>query len=118
MKRCINLDFGTYQLKADLYDTPIADQFIKILPVEIMLEYWGEEAYGCIKVDLGKENPLSDIPKGGIAYSQKGNHLCLFFGQSPAWPVDLIGKIQDDQWKRLKNYPKPDSVKISLEHTQ
>jgi hypothetical protein len=58
-----------------------------------------------IELDFGNfslEAELFDsILPGGIAYSSTGNYLCIFFGQDPAWPVEYIGKIEDDQWKIL-----------------
>jgi len=36
-----------------------------------------------------------------LAYTNKGNYLCVFYGQTPAWPVEFIGQIIDDQWKQL-----------------
>ena len=42
------------------------------------------------------------IPPGGLAYSLQGSYLCVFFGQTPAWPVDYFGQI-DEGWDVLRN---------------
>lgn len=99
----IMLDFMEFSLCAKLFDTLIADRFYKILPVGIDLVAWGKEFYGDTGADLGAENPVDRIPPGGIAYTNQGNYLCIFFGQNPAWPVEHIGQIERDSWKRLVN---------------
>ena len=52
--------------------------------------------YGSIGKDFGTEDPVSTIPSGGLAYTNRGNYLCIFYGQTPAWPVEYIGNIIDD----------------------
>ncbi len=73
---------------------------------------WGEELYGSIGVDLGEANPVEAIPPGGIAYTNQGNYVCIFFGQTPAWAVEHIGQVADDQWKSLVENPGSVSVVI------
>lgn len=109
----IELDFGSVVLSARLFDTNIAQKFLRNLPVTVSLMQWGEEFYGSIGVDLGEEHPVENIPPGGIAYTNNGNYVCIFFGQRPAWAVEHIGQIGDDQWPRLREIPDCRSVKIS-----
>jgi hypothetical protein len=97
----IELEFGSVVLSARLFDTAIAKKFLRNLPVTVSLMQWGDEFYGSIGVDLGEENPVEEIPPGGIAYTNNGNYVCIFFGQRPAWAVEHIGQIGDDQWRRL-----------------
>ena len=101
MKKIL-LDFGTLQLKAELFDTAIAEKFYACLPITISLTKWGGELYGGINRSLGAEAPVPEIPEGGLAYSTNGDYLCIFFGQTPAWPVEFIGKIEGDGWKALQ----------------
>jgi hypothetical protein len=108
----IKLEFGAVVLYAKLFDTDIAGKFLRHLPVTVNLMQWGEEFYGSIGVDLGEENPVEDIPPGGIAYTRSGNYVCIFFGQRPAWAVEHIGQIADDQWQRLREIPDCRSVTI------
>ena len=96
--RKIELNFGSFALEAELFDTAIAERFAAKLPCRVNLTPWGEELYGSIGVDLGEENPVAEILPGGLAYTNKGHFFCVFFGQSPAWPVEHIGKICGDQW--------------------
>ena len=108
----IELDFGSVVLGARLFETAIAKNFLQHLPVRVNLMQWGEEFYGSIGVDLGAENPVDTIPPGGLAYTNSGNYVCIFFGQRPAWAVEHIGQIADDQWSRLREIPGCRSVTI------
>ena len=97
----IKLDFGILVLEAELFNNNIAKKFADNLPYAINLTQWGNELYGSIDVDLGVEDPIPAIPPGGIAYTNNGNYLCVFYGQTPAWPVEYIGQIKNDEWKKL-----------------
>ena len=91
----IELDYGNLKLKAELFDTEIAAAFYNKLPKTVSLTHWGQEMYGSIGVDLGTESPVSEIPPGGLAYTNQGNYLCIFYGQNPAWSVEHIGRLTD-----------------------
>jgi uncharacterized protein len=108
------LDFGAFSLEAELFDTAIAQRFKQHLPCQVRLMQWGNELYGSVGKDLGEENPVPDIPPGGIAYTRQGNYVCIFFGQTPAWTVEHIGQIKGDQWKMLVKNPSQDSVRIQF----
>lgn len=104
MNQKIVLDFNVITLDAELFDTNIATRFYERLPYEVELTSWGNELYGSIGLDLGKENPIAEIPEGGIAYTNRGNLVCVFYGQSPAWKVEHIGSIIGNTWKALEEY--------------
>ena len=97
----IELDFGAFVCGAELFATPPAARFVECLPCTISCTRWGNELYGPIGHDLGEYAPVTEIPPGGIAYSNSGTYLCIFFGQTPAWPVEHIGGISGDGWKEL-----------------
>ncbi len=99
--KVIELNFGSFALQAELFDNQIAKSFGDKLPYSVDLIQWGKELYGSINLDLGEDNPIPIIPPGGLAYTNNGNYLCIFFGQTPAWPVEYIGKINDEDWKIL-----------------
>lgn len=96
----IIFDFGDIQLEAELFKTRIADKLIEELPREMKLTHWGQEMYGCIDINMGVEEPVDEVPPGGIAYTNNGNYLCLFYGQKPAWPVEHIGRLTGN-WREL-----------------
>lgn len=100
--RRVLLDFGKLQLHAEIFPGPVGDRFLEALPCGITLQHWGEESYGSIGVDLGENNPLPEILPGGLAYTERGRYLCIFYGQRPAWPVEYIGRIMDD-WRVLRD---------------
>jgi len=110
----IALDFGAFVLDAVLFDTAVANSFAQHLPYNVRLLQWGSELYGATGKDLGEEHPVTQIPSGGIAYTNKGNYVCIFFGQTPAWAVEHIGQILNDQWKTLVENPSQESVVIRL----
>ena len=103
MSHQIILDFGTFELTAELFDLPVCDALVKILPATIDLTSWGGELYGPLAVSFNEKGKLVPaIPPGGMAYSYRGPYLCIFFGQRPAWPVEHIGNIEGKEWERLK----------------
>ncbi len=101
MKKTIILKFDNFQLEAELFESNIANEFYDHLPYEIQLTQWGNEMYGSIGINLGKESPMPEIPEGGLAYTNQGNYFCIFYGQTPAWPVEYIGRITGDDYKDL-----------------
>lgn len=111
-KKQIILDFGLLVLEAELHDSSIAARFIENLPYSINLIQWDNELYGSIGVNLSEENPIPNIPPGGLAYTNRDNYFCIFFGQKPAWPVEYIGQINGNHWKRLVENPLQHSVII------
>jgi len=98
----IILDFHDFKINAYLFNNnDIANKFYKNLPYSINLTCWGNETYGTIGLNLGTNNPVTEIPCGGLAYTNKGNYFCIFYGQKPAWTVEYIGKIKNEEWKKL-----------------
>ena len=110
----IILDFGSFSLEAELFESVIASKFAENLPCTVNLVKWGGELYGSIGIDLGEDSPVPEIPPGGIAYTNNGNYICLFFGQTPAWPVEYIGHVKGDAWRVLPGKGDLTSVTIKL----
>lgn len=113
IERYITLDFGSFVLDAKLFNTKIAEKFVQGMPYTVQLTQWGREVYGSIGEDMGEEKPVPQIPPGGIAYTNNGNYVCIFFGQTPAWPVEYIGQIDDGRWQTLLEQNALSSVIIS-----
>jgi len=57
---------------------------------------WGDEVYFSIPVEAGEEDPQEDVPSGSVAYWPPGKALCLFFGQQPYSPVNIVGRLEGD----------------------
>ena len=97
----LELDFGDIKLRGKLFNNAIANQLKAELPLNIDLQQWGNEFYGSIDKDLGVENPQAEVSNNALAYTNHGNYFCIFFGQQPAWPVEVVGEVQDSH--RLKD---------------
>ncbi len=108
----ISLKFADFELRAELFDTEIARGLQKLLPLEIELVSWGSEVYGPIGQNLGTENPQPRVEAGALAYTNQGNYFCIFYGQQPAWPVEIVGQLESFQ--QLRMGPPPAQVRVSL----
>ena len=82
-------------LRARVFDSPTSRAFLESCPHDVgRLSAYGDEVYGQLRHVLPMTRPQPRIPAGGLAYSSQGNYLCLFFGQTPAWPVDYIAQVE------------------------
>ena len=115
MSKKIILDFGSFSLNAMLFNTPVAESLYDSLPQQIDLTHWGQEMYGSVSGNHGHHQPVSEIPSGGLAYTERGSYFCIFFGQSPAWPVEHVGRITDDDYSGL-NRGTINSVTVRKSH--
>ncbi|MBN2339865.1 MAG: hypothetical protein JXX29_12185 [Deltaproteobacteria bacterium] len=104
MNMRIRLDFGPFTLDATFFDTPVAQRLYDSLPQTVDLTGWGRELYGSVRGNHGSFNPVSKIPVGGLAYTERGSYFCIFFGQDPAWPVEHIGTISGDGAEQLNSH--------------
>ncbi len=110
------LEFDNFSIEADLYDGVFRDALLKKLPLTIPLTAWGEEVYGPVPFTAGDSNLVEVISPGGIAYTSRGNYFCIFFGQNPAWPVEEVGRIRDEQWHLLRDNSNLESLLVRLPH--
>jgi len=83
-------------MTATLNQTDSAAQLMNILPVEGSAQTWGEEVYFEIPLRLPEEDPHAVAPPGTIAYWPPGHAFCIFFGQTPYSPVNILGKLDGD----------------------
>ncbi|KAL1523801.1 hypothetical protein AB1Y20_018724 [Prymnesium parvum] len=82
-------------LRARVFDTPTGRSFLGCLPQTLSsLQTYGDEVYGPITAALPCTKPQPMIPPGGLAYSQQGQYLCIFYGQVPAWPVEYFAQVE------------------------
>jgi len=66
------------------------------LPLESTAQTWGREVYFSVPVETGEEDPQATVAAGAVGYWPPGAAVCLFFGQQPVSPVNLIGELEDD----------------------
>ena len=67
-----------------------------VVPFASTAQRWGKEVYFQTPVEADEETAQADVPSGTIAYWPPGRALCLFFGQEPYSPVNVVGSIEGD----------------------
>jgi hypothetical protein len=93
-------------LQAEMFDTACAKAISEKLPVEAVLNVWGDEFYFEIPVTSSLDETATRIVKvGDIGYWPPGPALAIFFGPTPlsssadpvpASEVNIVGKIIGD----------------------
>ncbi len=111
----IVLDFDTIRVKGTLNNSVTAIELYRNLPLDIDLVQWGNELYGDTGISMPQRNLVPQLQAGSIAYSTRGNYLCVFYGQQPAWPVEVIGEIENDEWKKLQQVDGLSHLKVYAE---
>ena len=92
----IRMTLGHTIVTATLDDSTTAGLIRDALPFDSSAQRWGDEVYFQIPVETGEENAQPDVPSGTVAYWPPGKALCLFFGQTPYSPVNVVGQIEGD----------------------
>jgi len=95
-ERRIRVTLGEVAVMAVLNETGTAQRLWEALPIESRAQRWGDEVYFETPVVVGEEDPRADVPSGAVAYWPPGKALCLFFGQKPYSPVNVVGEIEGD----------------------
>ena len=73
-----------------------AAELWEALPIESAAQVWGDEVYFTVPVERGPEDPQATVELGAVGYWPPGSAVCLFFGQQPVSPVNLVGSIEGD----------------------
>ncbi|MBU0616464.1 MAG: hypothetical protein KKI02_01980 [Planctomycetes bacterium] len=92
----IRITLGDVVVTATLNDTKTAQLIRDALPFDASAKLWGDEVYFDTPVTAGEEDAQPDVPSGTVAYWPPGKALCLFFGQTPYSPVNVVGQIEGD----------------------
>lgn len=92
----ILIDEAGLELTATLNDSATAQLLLDELPLESPAQTWGAEVYFTVPVVHGEEDPQATVAAGAIGYWPPGAALCLFFGQQPVSPVNLVGSLEGD----------------------
>lgn len=90
----IQVTFSRLTVAVELDDSRTAKLLYQALPFESVAKRWGDEVYFETPVAAGEEAPQDDVPPGTVAYWPAGKALCLFFGQRPYSPVNVVGKFE------------------------
>ena len=95
--RTIRITAGRVTMTAGLNDSATAGLLWDALPFDSRAQTWGDEVYFDCPVDTVEEDPQASVPSGTVAYWPPGPALCLFFGQTPASPVNVVGRLLGDE---------------------
>jgi hypothetical protein len=119
----INIFINNQKFEAELNETETAEKIYESLPIEAEGDFWGNEIYFEIPVQMPNEKPTEDVKVGDLGYWPEGNGFCIFYGRTPAStneepkpasPVTIIGKIKGnlEELKKLKE------AKVRIEKSQ
>ena len=118
----IIIRFATYEVEADLYDTPTGRSIYQMLPIQQNVNTWGEEIYFPISEYIPLEPDASaEVAVGDLAYWPRLPALCIFFGQTPASTgetpaaasaVNVFGRLTTLEPEKLKKIPIGENVRV------
>ncbi len=101
----ITITIEDLKVDAGLNDSNTAQKIWEALPIEGIVNTWGDEIYFSIPVNIGVENAEEVVSEGDLGYWPPGSAFCIFFGLTPASqgdeirpasPVNIFGKIIGD----------------------
>ncbi|MFP4055508.1 MAG: cyclophilin-like fold protein [Candidatus Brocadiia bacterium] len=107
----IRIQAGSVQTTAQLNDTPTAQKVLEALPIDSTARLWGQEVYFETPVRDEERDAQAEVPSGTVAYWPPGHALCLFFGEAPASPVNVVGALDGDP-QELAKVQAGDSVRV------
>jgi len=84
------------EMTAELNDSATTAALWRALPLESPAQTWGAEVYFSVPVEKAEEDPQATVTSGAVAYWPPGKAVCLFFGQQPVSPVNLVGVLEGD----------------------
>lgn len=118
----IIIRFATYEVAAELYDTPTGRSIYQMLPIQQNVNTWGEEIYFPVSVFPPLESDASAaVTVGDLAFWPKLPAFCIFFGPTPASsdenpvaasPVNIFGRLTTIEPEKLKKIPIGENVKV------
>ena len=72
-------------VEAELNNSKTAEKIWELLPIEGLVNIWGEEIYFSIGSKIALEDDSSEVVSiGDLAYWPTGEAFCIFFGTTPA----------------------------------
>jgi hypothetical protein len=93
----IRITAGKVEMLATLNDSETAKKLLAVLPVKSTAQRWGDEVYFSIPLKAPGEKPQASVPSGAIAYWPVDPSFCIFFGQTPYSPVNVLGRVEGDE---------------------
>ena len=92
----ILIDAVAVDLTVDLNRSATAAALWSALPFESPAQTWGAEVYFSVPLSCPLDDAQATVPSGAVGYWPPGNAVCLFFGQQPVSPVNVIGVLEGD----------------------
>ncbi|MEW6354916.1 MAG: cyclophilin-like fold protein [Planctomycetota bacterium] len=111
MPHKIKITAGPVAMTAQMNDCETAKKIWEALPIESSAKTWGREVYFDIPVDMPAQDAKPKVPSGSIAFWPDGSCFCIFFGQTPYSPVNVLGRVDGDE-KEFAKVKDGDAVKI------
>ena len=87
---------ASVSMTATLNESETAAKLLKLLPIESHAQTWGDEVYFETPLRAPEQDPHAEVPFGTVAYWPPGHAFCIFFGQEPYSPVNLLGTLDGD----------------------
>jgi len=93
---------GSINIEGILNESETAEKIWSSLPLDSLVNTWGDEIYFSVPVDSELENSKEVVDLGDIGFWPPGNAICLFFGPTPisaegeirpASSVNIAGKL-------------------------
>ena len=84
------------ELVAELNESSTAGALWDALPLESAAQTWGAEVYFSVPLNCPPDDAQATVPSGAVGYWPPGRAVCLFFGQQPVSPVNVIGVLEGD----------------------
>ena len=108
----IRIVIGHLTLGAELNDTPTARKVAGVLPLKASFNTWGDEIYFPVPVEAELDKSArEEVETGDLGYWPTGRAFCIFFGQKPYSPVNVLGILDGDP-KAFAAVKSGDSVKL------
>jgi len=92
----ILIEEAAIELAGELNASSTATALWDALPLESVAQTWGEEVYFSVPLSCPLDDAQATVPSGAVGYWPPGRAVCLFFGQQPVSPVNVIGVLQGD----------------------
>lgn len=124
MLRRIQITAGEVTVEAELNETQTAQAVWEGLPIEGMVNTWGDEIYFSTPVVAELEAGQEIVEMGDLGYWPPGKAFCVFFGPTPASrgdeirpasPVTVFGRVVGDA-TALKAVP--DGARVNVRRCQ
>jgi len=119
----ITIRFASYNVEAELYDTPTAKAIYNSLPIHENISQWGDEIYFEIPLEIPLEpDARPAVSVGDLAYWPNMPAFCIFFGPTPvssgktpvaASSVNIFGKLTKVEPDLLRKIAETSKVTVT-----